>query len=295
MTTRAGAAGIDLLHDPGEPVQVVDVGANPIDGAPPYGPLLTAGIAVVTGFEPQPSAYAQLTAMADDQHRYLPYAVGDGSPQLLRVCAESGFTSIFEPDAQQLALLTDFARMAAVHDRMEVQTRRLDDVEEIDRIDLLKIDIQGGELQVFRSGRRRLAEAVAVHTEVGFARLYEGAPTFADVDLELRAQGFIPHCFVHTKTWPLAPVQWADPLQSSARQLVEADVLYVRDLARLDLLSDLQLRQLGLICDAAYGSHGVALLCVRELVRRSVVQPDAAESYRHAALAAAGHRAGSAG
>lgn len=288
MTTRAAAAGIDLLHDPGQPVQITDVGANPIDGEPPYEPLLKAGIAVVTGFEPQQSAYAQLTALADDQHRYLPYAVGDGSPQFLRVCAESGFTSTFEPDTEQLALFTDFARMAAVQERVEVQTRRLDDVEEIDRIDLLKIDIQGGELQVFRSGRRRLAEAVAVHTEVGFTRLYEGAPTFADVDLELRAQGFIPHCFVQTKTWPLAPVQWADPLQVSARHLVEADVLYVRDLARLDLLSDLQLRQLGLICDAAYRSHGVALMCVRELVRRCVLQPDAVQSYRRAALAQEG-------
>lgn len=295
MTTPAAYAAVELLHEPERPVQIVDVGANPIDGEPPYRPLLTAGVAQVTGFEPQPSAYADLTALADGQHRYLPYAVGDGSRQMLRLCAESGFTSTFEPDPGQLALLTDFAGMAAVQDRIEVQTRRMDDIEEIDRIDLLKIDIQGGELGVFRSGRRRLADAVAVHTEVGFTRLYEGAPTFADVDLELRAQGFIPHRFVHTKTWPLAPVQWADPLEASARHLVEADVLYVRDLARLDLLSDLQLRQLGLICDVAYGSCGVSLMCVGELVRRSVLRADAIESYRHAALLRAGHTGGSAG
>lgn len=295
MTTGSGAVGIDLLHEPAEPVQIVDVGANPIDGEPPYRGLLTAGVAQVTGFEPQPSAYAELTAIADDRHRYLPYAVGDGSDQLLRLCAESGFTSTFEPDAGQLALLTDFPRMAAVHDRIEVPTRRLDDIEEIDRIDVLKIDIQGGELQVFRSGRRRLADTVAVHTEVGFTRLYEGAPTFADVDMELRAQGFIPHRFVQTKTWPLAPVQWADPLEESARHLVEADVLYVRDLARLGELTDLQLRQLGLVCDVAYGSYGVALMCVRELVRRSVLEPGTEESYRRAVMAAAGHRVESAG
>ena len=59
-----------------------------------------------------------------------------------------------------------------------------------------------------------------------------------DVDVELRAQGFVPQAFVATKTWPLAPVQWAGrdaPTdEAHARQLVEADMLYVRDLARLD-------------------------------------------------------------
>lgn len=280
MSDLSTTVVIDLLHDLHEPVQIIDVGANPIDGEPSYEPLLRTGTAFVTGFEPQPSAYAELVGLADDRHRYLPYAVGDGSRQLLRLCVESGFTSIFEPDLVQLALLTDFPRMAAVQDRIELPTRRLDDIEEIDRVDLLKIDIQGGELDVFRHGRQRLADAVAVHTEVGFTRLYEGAPTFADVDLELRSQGFIPHRFLQTKTWPLAPVQWADPLELSARHLVEADVLYVRDLARLDVLSDLQLRQLGLIAHLGYGSYGVALLCVRELVRRCALRPGAEFLYR---------------
>ncbi len=33
---------------------VVDVGANPIDGVPPYRPLLAKGLCTVVGFEPQP-------------------------------------------------------------------------------------------------------------------------------------------------------------------------------------------------------------------------------------------------
>lgn len=289
------SAATALLHDPDLPVQIVDVGANPIDGTPPYAPLLESGIGRVTGFEPQPAAFAQLTATADERHRYLPYAVGDGSTQVLRLCAESGFTSTLQPDHGQLALLTDFPAMAAVLDRIEVPTVRLDDIEEIERMDLLKIDIQGGELEVFRHGRALLAAAVAVHTEVGFHRLYEGQPTFADIDLELRGQGFVPHRFVNTKTWPLAPVQWADPMQQAAHHLVEADVLYVRDLAHLDRLSDLQLRQLALVCEVAYGSYGVALACVRQLVRRSVLATDAEQTYRADVLERAGTRTRSAG
>ncbi|NYJ73597.1 FkbM family methyltransferase [Allobranchiibius huperziae] len=262
------------------PVEIVDIGANPIDGEPPYAPLLEQGVARVTGFEPQESAYAELTTREDGAHRYLPYAVGDGAEHTLRLCVESGFASMLEPDRAQLGLLTDFPRMASVTDRIPMATRRLDDITEIEQLDYLKIDIQGGELDVFRHGRRLLARAVAVQTEVGFTRLYEDQPTFADLDLELRAHGFVPHLFVNTKTWPLAPLQWADPLQEQARHLVEADVLYVRDLARLDVLSEDQLHHLGLICDLAYASYGVTLLCIAELVRRGVLDPDSARIFR---------------
>jgi hypothetical protein len=40
--------------------RVVDIGANPVDGAPPYKPLLDAQLCRLTGFEPQPVALAEL-------------------------------------------------------------------------------------------------------------------------------------------------------------------------------------------------------------------------------------------
>lgn len=266
------------------PVSVVDIGANPLDDVVPYRLLLASGAARVIGFEPQPDALADLLRRAGPHERYLPYALGDGAQHTLHLCASGGFASLLEPDPGQLELLVDFPSLAEVVGTTPVDTRRLDDVAELDRIDLLKIDIQGGELDVLRSGRRALGEAVAIQTEVGFHRLYRDQPTFADVDLELRAQGFVPHRFVATRTWPLSPVQWADPLELASRQLVEADLLYVRDPARVELCSDLQLARLLLIADLGYGSFGLALRCVLELVRRNVLAPQSETTYR--ALAA---------
>jgi FkbM family methyltransferase len=246
---------------------------------------LDAGLCGVTGFEPQPQALEELSRQAGPDERYLPYAVGDGGPHTLNLCATSGFASLLEPDERQLDLLTDFPRLARITGREPIDTRRLDDIDEIDRIDLLKIDIQGGELSVLREGRRKLANALAVQTEVGFHRLYRDQPTFADVDLELRGQGFVPHQFVTTRTWPLTPVVWADPLQQVSRQLVEADVLYVRDPVRLDRLDSAQLARLALVADVGYGSFGLALRFVLELIARGVLNASADEAYR--ALAAA--------
>ena len=264
----------------GPAIDVVDIGANPIDGDPPYRRLLESGACRVTGFEPQPQALANLRQQAGPHERYLPYAVGDGGNHTLHLCASSGFASLLAPDKDQLELLVDFPALAEVTGRHPVDTKRLDDIEEIGAVDLLKIDIQGGELSVLRAGREKLGKAVAVQTEVGFHRLYRDQPTFADVDLELRKQGFIPHQFVSTRTWPMAPVVWADPLQQASRQLVEADVLYVRDPVRFAELDPGQVGRLAVIADGVYGSFGLALRCVLELIARGALDPAVEDRYR---------------
>lgn len=66
------------ILQPSRLTEVVDIGANPIDGAPPYKPMLDAGLCRVTGFEPQESALGKLLRSKGANERYLPYAVGDG-------------------------------------------------------------------------------------------------------------------------------------------------------------------------------------------------------------------------
>lgn len=200
---------------------VVDIGANPIDGDPPYAPMLAAGLCTVVGFEPQADALAKLHAAAGPHERYLQHAVGDGGGHELKVTWMNGMTSLFEPDVARLSALNEFARYGQVLERIPVATTRLDDVPDLGPLDLLKIDVQGSELMVFQNGRRTLADAVAVHTEVSFVPLYQDQPLFADVDAELRAQGFLPHAFAAVKRWPISPGSWTGtssrPTSSSSR------------------------------------------------------------------------------
>jgi hypothetical protein len=64
---------------------VVDIGANPIAGAPSYRPLLDAQLCRVTGFEPQASALAELNLKKGANETYFPYAVGDGREHTLNL------------------------------------------------------------------------------------------------------------------------------------------------------------------------------------------------------------------
>lgn len=140
------------LLGPQRLTEVVDIGANPIDGDPPYKPMLDAGLCHVTGFEPQQEALAELQRKKGPHERYLPYAVGDGNTHTLNICRASGMTSLFEPDPATLGLFEVLKPLGEVVRQVEVPTRKLNDVSEIEQLDFLKIDIQGGELAVFKSG-----------------------------------------------------------------------------------------------------------------------------------------------
>lgn len=259
--------------------QVVDIGASPIDGVPPYKGLLDAGLCHVTGFEPQAEQLAQLNRMKGPHERYLPHVVGDGAEHSLQLCRSVGFASLLEPDPASLALFEYFQPLGQVLTRERVQTRRLDDIGEIEAIDFLKIDIQGGELSVFQNGRQKLAQAVFIQTEVSFVTLYQDQPAWGEVDLELRAQGFMPHCFAHIKRWPIAPaVIDADPTKP-LNQLLEADVVYIRDVRDMDTLSDAQLRHMALIAHVCYGSRDLSLRCLMALQTRKAVAEDAVTRY----------------
>jgi FkbM family methyltransferase len=265
------------LLQPQRLTDVVDVGANPIDREPlPYKAMLAAELCRVTGFEPQPEALSELQRDQGPQERYLPYTVGDGGAHTLNICRGSGMTSLFEPNPAVVDLFEFLRPHTQVIDRVPVQSRRLDDIAEIQHLDFLKIDVQGGELAAFQGGKAKLSETVAIQTEISFVTLYKGQPTLGDIDLELRGQGFLPHCFAAIKLWPIAPC--VDPRQPF-NQLLEADIVYVRDFTDPDSLSDEQLKHLALIAHYCYRSFDLALRCVMLLQQRQAVAARTGQRY----------------
>jgi FkbM family methyltransferase len=258
------------------PTSIVDIGASLVEGPPPYQQMLDYGLCTVTGFEPQERALAELQERKGPLERYLPDVVADGREHRLKVTRAEGMTSLLTPDENQLRLFTPFLEWGAVVQRLDVQTRRLDDLD-IDDFDLLKLDVQGAELMVLQNGRERLRNAVAVHTEVSFVPLYMGQPTFGDVDAELRAQGFVPHSMPDVKQWAIAPTMFGGSYWTPGNQLLEADIVYVRDIAHPEQLTTEQLSHLAMIAFHIYGSTDLAVFCILELEQRGIAPDDAVE------------------
>lgn len=62
-------------------------------------------------------------------------------------------------------------------------------------------------------------------------------------------------------------------------QVIEADVVYVKDFRYPDRLSDDHLRRMALIADACYYSYDLALYCISQLQRRGSVESGASDAY----------------
>lgn len=78
---------------------------------------------------------------------------------------------------------------AEVERTVQVRQVRLDEVLD-EAIDILKLDLQGYELNALRGCGELLGRTALILTEVEFVPLYEGQPLFGDIDVFLRSKGF---------------------------------------------------------------------------------------------------------
>lgn len=261
--TLAQILGIKLV------VEVVDVGANPIDGAPPYRPLLGRKTARVVGFEPNRDALARLKSKKGPNETYLPHAVADGKRHTLHLCQGQGMTSLLRPNQALFQYFRGFPDWGRVVREEEIDTVTLDDVKEIKRLDYLKIDIQGGELMVFQNAPKRLAECLVIQTEVEFLPLYENQPLFSEVEMFLRSQGFIIHCFwPKPRTRALKPLVVEGNIHRGLNQVMDADAVFIRDFTKFDQLDSGQLLRMATVMHDIYQSLDVVLRLLIEHDRR---------------------------
>ena len=275
-------AGQDRLRDLLQPERltaVVDIGANPIDGDPPYKKMLANRLCTLVGFEPQPEAFKVLQEKKHDLETYLPYALGDGSKGVLKMCQAPGMSSLLTPDPRVFDCFPGFDVWARVVNEIPVETRTLDSISEIKALDYLKIDIQGSELSVFRNGIARLAGAVAIQTEVSFVPLYKEQPVFGEIDTALRALGLIPHTFINLNKRMILPFNDARSPFTALNQIVEGDIVYVRDFTQPDKMSAEQLKHLAMIAHHCYSSYDLAGNCIHHLVERKALAPEALAGY----------------
>lgn len=252
---------------------ILDIGASFL-GTPNYQSLIDSGQARVIGFEPDLDACRQLNERYGHPHRFLPVFVGDGNAAVFHQTNWGPTGSLFRPNTallEKFQLLAEIVETVAEH---PVYTQRLDDIAEIDDVDFVKIDIQGGELGVFRNGSRVLADALLIQTEVNFVELYEGAPMFSDIDAFLRQSGYQFHDFDNIGSRSFKPLAnpsgtSRNPLLRPFNQKLWADAFYVKDWMSLDRLEPPKLKKLATLLHDIVASYDLAHLVLCELDRQT--------------------------
>ncbi|APE43382.1 hypothetical protein BOO69_08110 [Sulfitobacter alexandrii] len=265
------------LLDLERPLRIVDVGANPVN-VPDYAELLAIGACEVWGFEPEPEAFAALKAQAGANTHVIQRAIGKTGKGKFYPHRSTGLGSTLKMDAASVSYLGRPGWHANQGEGTEIDLIALDDMPtgELPRPDLLKIDIQGGELDVLESAQETLSEAIAVITEVRFAQMYADEPMWAEIDLELRHQGFVLHKMAAVKSIPVGNSMRAQMVSAHFRsQMLDGDAVYIRDPREMDDWTGDQVRQLAIAAAGVFNSYDLVIACLDHLVTRGEIAAQA--------------------
>jgi FkbM family methyltransferase len=150
--------------------------------------------AIVHGFEPQPIPFGKMSSVAQ--------SFKDVYANNLALSDRKGTTEFFITAGYASSSLLPGAVSNTFVDshtlpqeKITVQLDTLDDFTAehgIDRIDLLKMDVQGGELAALKGATRLLKEnrIGIIYTEIWFMGAYKDQPYYEDIALFVREYGF---------------------------------------------------------------------------------------------------------
>jgi FkbM family methyltransferase len=236
---------------------VVDIGAMLLDGQiDPFERLSELRQLRVIGFEPQLEECEKLNALARPGHVYLPHAIADGKRRTLHVTNTRMTSSLLPPNFRVIEYFNNLAEHMQVVATQEIDTLRLDDVNEICRqgCDLLKLDTQGSEAEILEHATKTLEKCLIVQCEVEFVQLYEGQLLFGDIDKLLRNRGFMLHRFSEMCGRTYKPLMVNNDPNVALSQVLWCDAIYVPNLTSLDGLEPTALVKLAALLHEVYGS-----------------------------------------
>ena len=150
----------------------------------------------VIGFDPDEEECRRLEQQTGNSAaaRFVPVALGSqAGPARLHLTAEPACSSLYPPDVglietrPALVVITPVGETDVDLVTLDAWTER----EGVDRVDFVKLDTQGSELDILGGAERILERVRVIEVEVEFNPIYEGQPLFGDVDGYLRAQGFV--------------------------------------------------------------------------------------------------------
>lgn len=250
---------------------IVDVGAMP-EGAPRYDILVKNYRTHLVGFEPNEEQLKKLRELDNASAEYLPCFLGEGKDHPFHVTRYPGCSSLYQPNSQLIDLFTSIGACAGgnfeVMQVKQVGTNRLDDIYHHPAAHMIKLDVQGAELEVLQGAKSTLRNTLVLESEVEFVPLYRDQPLFGDIQCYLREKGFLLHKFIDMSGRCFRPISIPNKPYVPMSQLLYADAIFVRDFTRLDKLSDMELLIVAIIMNDIYRSYDFVNFLLTEYDKR---------------------------
>jgi len=254
---------------------VVDIGAR---GGLDEEMLALSWATHVVGFEPEAEEAARLAELGDRRWRavtILPYAVA----------AQEGPAVLYMPESKEgasllrhnPAMLSQFGydNLHRVRDEIPIDAVTLDALRaagQLPRTDFMKIDVEGAELEVLRSGRSVLDDLVAIKVECSFLPQRLDQALIWDVASFLVGEGFSIMDWLDVRRWrrrnlPGHPYRIAFDMPYSRGQLAQCDLIALKSPDALTSV-DQSLRLVVLSATLGFFDYAVGVLRARPEVQK---------------------------
>lgn len=267
------------------PIQVIDIGAYPINGMPeiytPLLPLAELQLLNVLAFDPQSEVCDFINQHWTPTVKAYPYAIADGQRRTLYHTANPLCSSLYPPNPDFMAVSATVAPFFEVIRQQELPTYTLNELPEIQGIDFLKLDVQGAELDILRHATQWLAHTMVIHCEVEFLPVYQNQPLAEDITLFLREHGFMLHRYETLYRKNYHP--YDRPECGHAEQFFYADAVFVKQWQRLSAYPPLALLKMAIVLHACYHSTSLAALALQQY-QAQVPESDIYTIYRQVTL-----------
>jgi FkbM family methyltransferase len=168
---------------------IVDIGAN--EGNFSAAVAALAPGARIIACEPNPAPRERLRARLGDKVEIVDQAIGlEQGRAIFNITGMDHNSSLREPRSEEMGQLMQEAEGWAVTERLEVEVTTLDALVGDREVAVVKLDVQGAELDVLLGGGEALARTQAVLMEVTFFSHYEADATFGALHARMVDLGF---------------------------------------------------------------------------------------------------------
>ena len=245
---------------------ILEIGALKIDDTKPerfYKLLDYFSSSKIIGFEIEKKVCDEMNSKAALGVKYYPHALGEKNEKRKFYITEHPMcSSLYKPNEKFLKLYHNLHYMN-LKKETEIETITLEtfaDKHAISDIDLIKIDVQGAELNVLKGGKKLLKNVLKIISEVEFVPMYQDQPLFGEISNFLNQHGFMFNRFIGLSGRTLKPlIANEDP--NAASQHMWTDAIFIKRVEEIQSVSDEKLIKLALLA-AVYNSLDLTFFCL---------------------------------
>jgi len=207
------------------------------------------------GVEPDKRSNQELNQTSRSRNTYIlnSFAWNEETEIQFNLCREPQVSSAYIPNRKLLDSYPDAKRFDIVKKEV-LKAEPLYKKLSPHKIDFVKLDIQGGELNALKGLGDRLNDCLGVEIEVEFSELYKSQPLFSEVNNFLLSKGFYFSDFVNL-------CRWERDAHNGYGRCIFGDGLWMRELGNLPLKTDEEHLKYAAIC-SLYGKLDEAIASV---------------------------------